>query len=91
MQEMSFKDVFYLELWRLFCSVEQNHLCYFGRGHHEEQFCEIVLNLDQWFRRRCRLKTFLIKNSGGPFVQWCGTVCVILVESIMRNNFVKLF
>ena len=19
----------------------------FGRGHHEEQFCEIVLNLDQ--------------------------------------------
>ena len=21
--------------------------------------CEIILNLDQWFRRRCRLKIFL--------------------------------
>ena len=23
--------------------------------HHEEPFCEIILNLDQWFRRKCRL------------------------------------
>ena len=23
-----------------FCSVEQNHLCNFCRGHHEEQLCE---------------------------------------------------
>ena len=50
----------YLELWRPFCSAEQNHLCNFGRGHHEEQFCEVILNLDQWFKSRCRLKTFLI-------------------------------
>ena len=21
-----------------------NHLCYFGRGHYEEHFCEIILN-----------------------------------------------
>ena len=49
----------YLELWRPFCSSEQNHLCILGGGHHEEQFCEIILNLDQWFRR-CHLKTFLI-------------------------------
>ena len=26
--------------------------------HYEEQFCEIILNLDQWFRR-CRLKIVL--------------------------------
>ena len=26
--------------------------------HHEEQFCEIILNLGQWFRRSCRLKDF---------------------------------
>ena len=25
----------------------------FGRRHHEEHFCEIILNLDQWFSRRC--------------------------------------
>ena len=23
----------------------------FGRVHHEEQFCEIILNLGQWSRR----------------------------------------
>ena len=71
--------------------VEQNHLCNFGRSHHEEQFCEIILNLDQWFRRRCRLKIFLIWSSGGPFVPWSGTFCAILVEGIMRNNSVNLF
>ena len=27
--------------------------------HHEEQFCKIILNLGQWFRRRCRFKYFL--------------------------------
>ena len=27
-------------------SEERNHLCNFGRVHHEEQFCEIILNLD---------------------------------------------
>ena len=29
-------------------------MCNYGRGHNKEQFCEIVLNLDQWFNRRCR-------------------------------------
>ena len=57
-QEMSFKDISYLELWRPFCSAEQSHLCNFGRGYHEEKFCKIILNLDQWFRR-CLLKDFL--------------------------------
>ena len=57
---MSFKDNSYLERWRLFCSVEQNHLCKFRRGHHEEQFSEIIFfNLDKWLSR-CHLMTFLI-------------------------------
>ena len=34
------KDIAYLELWQPFCSVEHNHLCNFGTGHHEEPFCE---------------------------------------------------
>ena len=46
-QEMLFKDISYLELWWPFCSAEQNHFCYFSRGHHEEQFCNIFLNLDK--------------------------------------------
>ena len=41
-------------------SVEQDHLYNFGRGHHEEHFCEIISNVDQWFRRGSHLKTFLI-------------------------------
>ena len=38
---MSFKDVSFLELWRPLSSAEWNNLCKFGRGHDEEQFCEI--------------------------------------------------
>ena len=34
---------------------------------------------------------FLIWSSGGPFVQRSGTICVILVKGIIRNNSVKLF
>ena len=90
-EEKLFKDITYLELWQPFCSAEQKHLCNFGRRYHEEQFCEIILNLDQWFKRRCCLKTFLIWSSGGPFVQGSRTICAILVEGIMRNNSVKLF
>ena len=32
------------------------HLCNFERGHHGEHSCEVIWNLDQWFRRRCRLR-----------------------------------
>ena len=44
---MSFQDVSYLELWWPFHLAEQEQLCNFGRGHYEEQFCVISLNLDQ--------------------------------------------
>ena len=54
------KDITYLELRQPLCSVERNHLINVGRRHHEDQFCVIILNLDQWFRRRLCLKTFLI-------------------------------
>ena len=47
--------MFLMELWWPFCSVEQNCLCNFGRGHHKEHFFEIILKFDKWFRR-CRLK-----------------------------------
>ena len=56
---MPFKGISYLELWQPFCLAECNHLCNFCRGYYEEQFCEIILNLGQWFRNRCNLKDFL--------------------------------
>ena len=74
-----------------FCLREQKHLCNFGRGHYERHFCEIILNLDRWFRRKCRLKLFLIYSSGGPFIWQSGTIYAILEEIIMRNISVKLF
>ena len=41
-EEKVFKDISYLELWQPLCSMERNHLCNFGRVHHEHQFCEII-------------------------------------------------
>ena len=63
----------------------------FGRRYHEERFCEIILHLDQWFKRKCRLKVFLIWNSGSIFVQLSVTICAILRKGKMRNDSVKLF
>ena len=73
---MSFKDISYLELWRPFCSMVWNHLCNFGRGHYEGQFCEFISNLGQLFRRCC-LKDFLsgalvvlLSSGAEPFMQF---------------------
>ena len=72
---MLLKDIPYLELWQPFCSAEQKHLCNFGRGYYQEQFCEIILNLGQWFRG-CRLKDLsgdlaaLLFSGAEPFMQF---------------------
>ena len=59
---MPFKDIFYLELLWSSRSVERNGLCNFSKGHYEEHFCEIILNLDLWFRG-CHFKIFLVYSS----------------------------
>ena len=76
-EEILFRGISYLELWQPFCSAEPNHLCNFGRGYPEEQFCEIIMNLDQWFRRICLLKDFLsgalatlLFSGADPFMQF---------------------
>ena len=76
---MSFKDISYLEFWWPFCSAE-NHLCNFSRGYHEEQFCEIILNLDLWLRRRCLKKKFTHNVCGLKTVK---------TPSIKGHKFVK--
>ena len=73
------------------CSADLNHLWNFDRRHHEDQFCEIILNLNLRFWRKYRLKVFLICSSGSSFVQQSGTICTIMVDGIMRNNSVILF
>ena len=73
---MLFKNISFLEPWQPFCSREWNLLCNFGRGHHEELFCKIILNLDQWFRSKCRLKDLsgalaaFLFGRAEPFVQF---------------------
>ena len=84
-KKMSFKDISYLELWHPLCSADGNHLCNFGRRYHEEQFSEIILNSDLWFRRKCCLKVFIIWGSGSPFVQWSVNIWALLVEGIKMN------
>ena len=41
-EEMSFKDISYLELLHPFCQVERNHLYNFERGHHGEHSREVI-------------------------------------------------
>ena len=76
-QKMWIKDISCLKLWPPLCSADPNHLCNFSRRYHEEQFFEIVLNLGQWYRRRCRLKDFLSEalatllfSGAEPFMQF---------------------
>ena len=84
-----FKVISYQELYQPFCSLERNHLCNFGRRYQEEQFCGIILNLSQWFGRRCLLKYFLsgalatlLFSGAEPFMQF-------LKEGIVGNTHVK--
>ena len=84
-----FKDSSYLELWWLICSAERNHLCSFEPGHYKEHFCDIIFNLDQWF------KDMLFKDISylalAPLFDRVEPYVQSLVEGIMRNNSVKLF
>ena len=73
---------------RLLCGKES--FLQFKTKAYVKHFCEIVLNLNKWFRR-CRLKIFLFYSSDGTFVKGSRTICAILVEGIMGTKSVKLF
>ena len=88
---MHFKDISNLDLWLPFCSAERNHLCNFGRRHHEEQFCEIILNLDPCSKTRCSLKIFLILSCGSPFVQRSGTILCYFCRGHYEEQFWDYF
>ena len=90
-EEMSFKDIFYLELWRPFCSVQWNHLCNFGRLGIKRNNSVKVFLIWSSDSRDMSLKIYLIWSSGGPFVQWSRTICATIVEGILRNNSLNLF
>ena len=56
-EEMSFKAISYLALWRPILQRSGTICAILEEGiMQEKQVCEIILNLGQWFRRRCHLK-----------------------------------
>ena len=65
---MPFKYISYLELWLPFCSAEGNHLCNFGREYHEEQFCEIILNLGPVVQEEMSFKDISYLELWWPFL-----------------------
>ena len=69
-EEMPLKGISYLDIWQPFCLWECNHLCNYGKGYYEEQFCEIILNLGQGFRSRCCLKDFLSEALVALLFDW---------------------
>ena len=64
----------------MFFSAKLNSLINFGRGHHEEHFCE-------YFEFGSVLQEILFKDISylehpvAPLFQCSQTICVILVES----------
>ena len=53
---MPFKDISYPGLCWPFCSLQEKHLFIFCREYYEEHCCEVIMNLNQWFRRGRGLK-----------------------------------
>ena len=74
-----------------FVQLSRTILAILVEGHPEEHFCEIILKLGQWSRRRYRLKVFLFFSFGGHFVQRSRTILALLIEGHQRNIPVKLF
>ena len=77
-QEISFEDISYLELCRLFCSAKLDHLCNFIRGYHKKQFREIILKFGPVVQEEISFIRFLIWISGGPGVHWSETIYAIV-------------
>ena len=52
-------------------------MCNFSGGYQEEEFCVFIMNLGQWFKRRCHLNGFLsgvlvvlLFSGAEPFMQF---------------------
>ena len=68
----------------VYCRMQEQRMCEMKYWH----FYEIILNLDQWFSWRCRLKIFLLKL-WRPFCNVNRRVFTIwykaLSETFLRN------
>ena len=69
-----------------------NHLCKYGSGHYVEHFFEI-LNMEQWFKRKCRSKTFLSRaqvailfSGAEPFVPDAGRRPITIAHLELKDE-----
>ena len=56
--EMSFNFFFFISSIGHFVLRSLNYLCNFVRWLYGEHSCEVIFNLNHWFRRRFGLKNF---------------------------------
>ena len=69
--------------------MEQNHLCNFGRRHHEEKFCEIILNLEPVVLEEMPFKDIFYLELWPPFCSAERNQCSNLVE-YQEEQFCKI-
>ena len=71
-KEISSKKYFYFKLWWPWCSADLEILINLGRGHHEEYFCEIILNQEEMWFKDISSRALAAPLFGGvePFVQF---------------------
>ena len=75
---MPFKDIFIYSSDSPFAQRSKTICAILIEGiNYEEHFCEIILNLDKRFRRRCCLKIFYLElwqaflfSEAAPFIQF---------------------
>ena len=90
-QEMSFSDISFLELWQTCCSVDWNQLCNLEEGIMRNKPVKLFRTWTSGSGGNAVKKVFLVWSCGSPFIQRSVTICVILVEGIQRNNSVRFF
>ena len=71
---MCFKDFLFWTLGSQFVLCIGTICAVLVEAHYGKNTCEIILNLDQWYRR-CVLKIFLFWTLGSQFVLCIGTIC----------------
>ena len=81
-KEMSLKHISYLELYQTICIMLVGGIV---RNNSVKLFWIWISDSEG----NARLKIFLIWSSGGPPLQWSGTIYAILNKGIMGNIHVK--
>ena len=90
-EEISFKDISYLELWWPFVQWSRTICAILVEGIMRNDSVNLFGIWASGSGGMVRFKRFLIWSSDGPPVQWSRTIYALLKEGIMGNILVKLY